>query len=312
MVIKAAELAYARVQVPDLDQAERFFNDFGLFTRARTDDRLYLHGTGPAHHLIVANLGERRLLALAFKVDTAADLEKVAAQAGASPITDIDGPGGGKCVTLRDPDGNVVELVHGIAACAPAAIAHQHFNSASDRLRRLNAVIRPAKGPSRVMRIGHAVLRTPNVQRLSDWYRNLLGLLVSDEVPLPDRSDLLMSFVRLDQGARPVDHHVFQALKGEPNQLHHISFEVQDIDDLHMGHRALHEAGYHHMWGIGRHLQGSQIFDYWLDPFGTMYEHWTDSDMLDASVPVSTRQIDDIDSPWGPPMPEDFLHQGTR
>ena len=67
-----------------------------------------------------------------------------------------------------------------------------------------------------------------------------------------------------------VEHHVFQALKGEPTALHHVSFEVQDIDELHIGHRAFAEVGYKHMWGIGRHLQGSRIFDYWLDPFGTM------------------------------------------
>ena len=310
-MIKAAELAYARVQVPDLDRAERFFNDFGLFTRLRTSDRLYLHGTGQEHHLIVAHLGDRRLLSLAFEVGTARELKTAAALPSASGIDEIEGPGGGRRVLLQDPDGNSVELVHGIERCAPIEIDPQHFNSASGRLRRLNKVIRPAPGPSRVMRIGHAVLRTPNVQRLSNWYQNLLGLLVSDVVPLPDGSDLLMSFVRLDQGEQPVDHHVFQALKGEPNQLHHISFEVQDIDDLQMGHSALQSAGYQHMWGIGRHLQGSQIFDYWLDPFGTMYEHWTDSDMLDASVPASSRQIDDIDSPWGPPMPEDFLRQGT-
>ena len=310
-MIKVAELAYARVQVPDLDLAEKFFSDFGLAIRVRTDDRLYLSGTGHEHHLLVVHRGERRLLGIAFEVTDAADLDRVATLDEASAVAAIDEPGGGRMVTLRDPDGNVVELVHGIARGEPLMLDHQHFNSAVDRFRRRNAVIRPKDGPSRVLRIGHAVLRTPNVKRLSDWYRGILGLLASDEVPLPDGSDLLMSFVRLDQGDTPVDHHVFQALKGEPNQLHHISFEVQDIDDLHMGHRLLAKEGYTHMWGIGRHLQGSQIFDYWLDPFGTMYEHWIDSDVLDASVPVSIYQIDQIDSPWGPPMPADFLSQGT-
>ena len=310
-MIKAAELAYARVQVPDLVLAERFFTDFGLYVRARSANRLYLHGTGPEHHLIVVELGERRILALGFAVTVLADLEKVSRIAGASPVMAIEGPGGGCCVVLHDPDGNRVELVHGIECCAPMVIDEQHFNSASGRERRRNVVVRPRPGPSRVLRIGHAVWRTPAVRRLSDWYRSVLGFLASDDVPLPDDSDLLMSFVRLDQGDRAVDHHVFQALKGEPNTLHHISFEVQDIDDLQMGHRALRDAGYRHMWGIGRHLQGSQIFDYWLDPFGVMYEHWTDTDMMDATVPVSIRQIDEIESPWGPPMPADFLSQGT-
>lgn len=311
-MIKAAELAYARVQVPDLDLAEKFFVDFGLVVRNRTEDRLYLRGTGPEHHLIVAHSGERRLLALAFEVDDHLDLERASGFEGATPVEEMSGPGGGRRVVMTDPDGNKVELVHGIEKTEPLVVPVQHFNSAAHRQRRRNAVVRPQQGPSHVLRIGHAVLRTPNVERLSAWYQDALGLLVSDEVPLPDGSDLLMSFVRLNQGEHAVDHHVFQALKGEPNQLHHISFEVQDIDDLHMGHRALSAAGYRHMWGVGRHLQGSQIFDYWRDPFGVMYEHWIDSDVLDASVPKSIYQIHEIDSPWGPPMPEDFLHQGTR
>lgn len=311
-MMKAAELAYVRVQVPDLDLAEKFYSDFGLVVRTREPDRIYLRGTGPDHHLLVAQRGDRRLLALAFEVGSLEELTAASGLEGASGVEAIEEPGGGHRVTLADPDGNRVELVHGIVKTTPLPVDLQHFNSASGRERRRNAVVRPQQGPSRVLRLGHAVLRTPNVARLSNWYQTMLGLLVSDEVPLPDGSDMLMSFVRLDQGEHAVDHHVFQALKGAPNQLHHISFEVQDIDDLQMGHRALQAGGYKHMWGIGRHLQGSQIFDYWLDPFGVMYEHWTDTDVLDASVPKSIRQIHEIDSPWGPPMPEDFLHQGTN
>ncbi len=310
-MIKVSAFAYARVQVPDLEIAQKFFHDFGLATSGVSHDRLYLRGTGPAHHLIVAHRGPRRVLALAFEVAAPEDLQKASLLHGASEIRDIDDIGGGRMVTLTDPDGNHVELVTGIEEIEPAILATRPFNFASERAR-LNAIVRPPKGPSRIMRIGHAVLRTANVERMTAWYQNTLGLLPSDEVPLPDGSDLLMSFVRLDQGDSYVDHHVFQALKGAPNQVHHISFEVQDIDDLHMGHRHLAENGYKHMWGVGRHLQGSQIFDYWLDPFGTMYEHWTDTDLFNAAMPKNIYQVHELESPWGPAMPEDFLTQGTE
>ena len=29
-------------------------------------------------------------------------------------------------------------------------------------------------------------------------------------------------------------------------------------------------------------MLGSQIFDYWRDPWGHTVEHWTDGDLLDA------------------------------
>lgn len=310
--VKALELAYVRIQVPDLDAAERFFQTFGLRTRLRTADRLYVRGTGPEHHLIVAHVGEQRLLASAFELPDADALERASRLEGASAIEPIEGPGGGRRVTLTDPDGNGIELVHGLEHTEALDVPKQYFNSASERFRRRNAVVRPAKGPSSVLRLGHVVIRSPDVSGLRDWYRDVLGLLESDDVPSPDGNGLLMSFVRLDQGDVPVDHHVMQILKGDKNQIHHISFEVQDIDDLYVGHHAMAEAGYRHVWGIGRHTQGSQIFDYWLDPFGVMYEHWTDSDMLDASVPKGVTELHDMHAPWGPEMPDDFIAQASR
>jgi hypothetical protein len=41
--------------------------------------------------------------------------------------------------------------------------------------------------------------------------------------------------------------------------------------------------GYTPSWGIGRHILGSQVFDYWRDPHGFEIEHWTDGDQLRAS-----------------------------
>lgn len=309
---KVAELAYVRIQVPDLDAAEHFFTTFGLVKRARTEDQLFMRACGPDHHVIVAHRGERRMLAIAFEVQHADELLRASRIEGASKIEAIAGPGGGQRVRLTDPDGNHLEIVHGIEKTEPLAVPTQLFNSAADRTRRLNAIVRPKHGPARVLRLGHVVPRSPQVARLAQWYAKTLGLLESDDVPMPDGSDdLLMSFLRLDQGDTPVDHHVLQVLKGGLNQIHHVSFEVQDLDDLHTGAEALAAAGYKPVWGIGRHAQGSQVFDYWLDPFGVMYEHWTDSDMLDASVPKGVTHHHDMLVPWGPAMPQAFLEQGT-
>jgi hypothetical protein len=40
------------------------------------------------------------------------------------------------------------------------------------------------------------------------------------------------------------------------------------------------------MWGIGRHVLGSQLFDYWHDPDGMEFEHYTDGDVFTASHPT--------------------------
>jgi len=44
---------------------------------------------------------------------------------------------------------------------------------------------------------------------------------------------------------------------------------VADLDDLMAGHDRLKIGGRHAGMGVGRHLLGSQVFDYWRDPWGT-------------------------------------------
>ena len=55
----------------------------------------------------------------------------------------------------------------------------------------------------------------------------------------------------------------------------HSAYQVGDLDALAAGGEYLRERGYHRSWGIGRHIQGSQIFDYWRDPDGFLVEHFS-------------------------------------
>jgi len=66
-----------------------------------------------------------------------------------------------------------------------------------------------------------------------------------------------------------VDHHVLFCVHNEKTGLNHVSYEAQDIDSIFQDHEHIKGLGkYEHMWGIGRHLLGSQVFDYWADPWG--------------------------------------------
>jgi hypothetical protein len=38
--------------------------------------------------------------------------------------------------------------------------------------------------------------------------------------------------------------------------------------------------GYTPSWGIGRHILGSQIFDYWYTPDDFMVEHYSDGEYI--------------------------------
>ena len=71
---------------------------------------------------------------------------------------------------------------------------------------------------------------------------------------------------------------------GPANRYVHSAYQVCDLDALAAGGEYLSERGYLRSWGIGRHIQGSQLFDYWRDPDGFLVEHFADGDMFDNTL----------------------------
>ena len=56
-VVKASDIAFARLMAPDLDVAERFLLDFGLRRAERTADRIYMRATDSDPYVYVCHLG---------------------------------------------------------------------------------------------------------------------------------------------------------------------------------------------------------------------------------------------------------------
>jgi hypothetical protein len=313
-LIKAKDMAYGRMRSPDLDLMEEFLTRFGMARAARTPTALYMRGTDPAHHIHVTEKGDPKFVGFAYYAESEDDLKRIAIAPGASEIESIDEPGGGKRVRLTEPNGYQVEVVHGIATLAPIALKpRQKLNSGEDPLARAGELMRLPKGPSQVKRIGHGVLNTPKFRETVAWFRETLGFICSDDVYAGDKSNLIGSFNRLDRGDDYVDHHVFFCLVHQKTGLNHLSFEVQDIDDVAMGHNYLKQFGqYEHMWGLGRHLLGSQVYDYWADPWGRVHEHWADSDRLNVKngshlLPAEEALV----SQWGEGPPERFINHAS-
>lgn len=303
-MIKVADIMYVRVRAPDLDQMEEFLVDFGLHRSARTDNALYMRGSDPDHHLHITELGEPGLIGFGFQVATEDDLEKAAAMEGASGIENIDEPGGGKRVLLTDPAGFKVEIVSGIERLALLEVPRRKINTGSDRTR-FGTLIRTKTAPAKIKRLGHCVLQCTDFSKVCDWYRTSLGMIPSDVGYAEDPDELVIAFLRCDRGDKHVDHHSLLPFQADQTGLHHAAFEVEDVNEIWLGHEHLKDKKkYIHDWGIGRHILGSQIFDYWQDPWGHGMEHWTDGDLLDGSHKTEKHPMSVIlGSQWGPAAP---------
>lgn len=308
-IIKVKDLAYGRLRSPDLDRQEEFLTAFGMVRAERTPTALYMRGTDPAHHIHVTEKGDPAFIGFAWHARSEDDLKTLAKLPGASGIESIDEPGGGKRVRIAEPNGYTIEVVHGVATLPQLPVVRQAINSGAEPLKRAGEVIRFAAGPSSVKRIGHAVLGTPKNTETVRWFRDTLGLVGSDDVYAGAPDNIIGQFSRIDAGDEYVDHHAFFCMKNERAGLNHFSFEVQDIDDVFIGHEHLTRLGQHeHMWGIGRHLLGSQVYDYWADPWGRVHEHWADTDRLNLANGGNIISAEEgLRSQWGDRPPAKFI-----
>ncbi len=301
--IKIEDVAFVRFRAPDLVEMRKFLDEFGFVVVEDTVTRLVARGSGPAPVTHITELGDAGFSGVGFRAASEADLETLARAEGV-PVGDFDAPGGGRRVVLTDPDGHTVEVVAAQSPADPIAIPQAQAWNRADLRARVRAVKRIATGPASVVRLGHVVLNVSNFRSSEQWYKDRFGFITSDEIQLtPEFS--IGAFMRCDRGDTPTDHHTLflvQSPKGPG--FNHAAFEVADLDDLMRGHQTLKDAGRHAEWGIGRHILGSQVFDYWRDPWGHTLEHWTDGDLFTAADGSNKATLQDLLAvQWGPSAP---------
>jgi catechol 2,3-dioxygenase-like lactoylglutathione lyase family enzyme len=309
-LMKARELAFLMFDKRDLVRAERFWQDFGLVTVSRTADKLVMRAAGSAPAVLVAKRARRsRYVGAAFVVPDEVDLAGIAGQLQGHHVPPDDLPGGGRAIGLHDPDGNLVWLIQGWARVDAMPVRPPLTNRLNTLTQtpRVNATVRPPIEPARIGRLGHVVMQTTDFRRMADWYMRLLGIIPTDVQYLPDGQPLL-TFFRLDLGGTPSDHHTLVIAGGLESRYEHSAWEVEDLDALGQGQQVLKANGHRHMWGIGRHVLGSQLFDYWYDPDGFEFEHYTDGDVFTADhetryVPFAPGSI----WAWGEDVPPSML-----
>lgn len=312
-VIKVRDLAWLEFEKPDLERAALFAEAFGFTVASRTPDELVLRGTAGDGPCVVIRRGRRsRFTGPVFLADSTRDLVRLADELGAS-VTALPENLGGHGVSVHDPSGLTVKVVAELTELEPLATpAPKTFNFNGTQAR-TNATQRTPHAPAPVERLGHVVLQSSVFRTALDWYLRHLGLIVSDFLYFDGQRERgpVMAFIRCDRGSEPTDHHTLAMTLGPTNRYVHSAYQVADLDTLAAGGEYLLELGYKRSWGIGRHIQGSQIFDYWRDPDGFMVEHFADGDRFDSSLepgwaPMTVTGL----AQWGPRATADFL--GTR
>jgi catechol 2,3-dioxygenase-like lactoylglutathione lyase family enzyme len=310
-VIKVQDIVYCVFGSQDPGRMVRFLTDFGMVENDRTSDRIFMRGAGSYPYINVIERGDPGFVALGMLVGSEGELKEATELPGASGVETIDGPGGGRRVRLRGPDGYRIDLVHGMEPAPQLPVRAPLAINYGWQKQRIVDLQRPAFEPARIVRLGHCVLKFSDGDAAAAWLGDTLGMLRTDRLHAPDNAAATLgTFMRCDRGGNPADHHTIFALQGMPGDvgLHHTAYEVQDPDAVHIGNRWLHTKEYLSEWGVGRHLLGSQVFDYWRSPDGNIFEHYADGDLLTSDVePGDYPATQENLAQWGPELPPTFF-----
>ena len=287
------------LEVPDLEEARRFYNAFGLDVRDEAGGlALYTHG-----HLHcwgrLYNATAKRLQYICFGIyadDEAAfsahldglGVKRISPPAGASAegiwFEGFDGlPVNIRVAEKTTPSDKSSFVAHSVAAGESGAV----FNSSAP-------IIQPR-------RMSHFAIYTSDVIAATVWYERTLGLRLSDG------SGPVVAFLH---GAHGSDHHLLALVGSNHCGLHHISWDVGSVQEVGLGSAQMIRAGYTKGWGVGRHVLGANYFYYASDPWGSHCEYSADIDYIpsDFDWPANPNH-DPGDSfyLWGPGIPEGFI-----
>jgi catechol 2,3-dioxygenase-like lactoylglutathione lyase family enzyme len=267
-------LQHAALTVPDLETGRKFYTSMGLEAVERGDD-LVFRCPGRAQDQVRLIEGEKKRLAYVSFGTTARELPALKRKLEAAGIRLVDAPfkRGGAGIWFHDPDGDLVNVV--AAPDRPQRRPAVALNNPG-QFRRLGKRGAPDRAiEAKPRRLGHVLKFSLDLQRAIDFYTGTLGMKLSDRI------GGMAAFLRF---AGDSDHHTLALAQSQGTGLHHMSFEMGNLDQIQFCAQRMVEAGYRDAWGVGRHIYGSNYFHYIRDPWNSLVELFWDIDFIPASA----------------------------
>jgi catechol 2,3-dioxygenase-like lactoylglutathione lyase family enzyme len=249
--VTASKLGYVGFETPDVDRMVEYYTrvlDFVLVERST--DQAFLT-TGFDHHCIVINKGVQQPRSfVGYELwQEIGDAERLLRDSGheVERRTDI-APSTPDVLILHEPDtGTPLHLFQGQA---PSGV--------------------DGYTPLRPTKLGHIAAFVPDLVSMQSFYQDLLGFRWSDTI-----ADFFV-FLRCNG-----DHHAANFMQSAKRQgMHHIAYEMRDLNHLQSMLDHLARNDYRLEWGPGRHGAGHNIFTYHHDPDGNVVELFTQLDVI--------------------------------
>lgn len=322
--VQLSRISHVYFDHGNLEAFDRFAKDFGFVQAERKGNTIYYRGYGRDPYVYVASqspTGRSCFMGAAFVAKDQENFDKALLLPGAVVKDLEEAPGCGRMITFARPNDTYFHIIYGQtereSGETPSATHDSQgpFNTSLEKPRK-GYFQRYHDGPALVHKLGHFGYVCKEFEQELDFYTSNFNFVHSDILSLPQLPHIdVMTFMHLDLGKVYSDHHSFFLQRAPPGTsktyIHHSSFEVSDFDTQLMGHKFLAKKGWKSVWGVGRHILGSQIFDYWYDSSGFKIEHYTDGDLVNEDNPTRKEPVGPL-SVWGPELPKDFGDNKAR
>lgn len=301
-------LQHVALAVPDPEAGRVFYTTMGL--DARNEGRhIVFRCAGRDQDQLRLIPGETKAIAWVSWGTREDELEQLARRLAAARVPLVSAPAGidADGLWLRDPDGVLVNIkVAGEASQSRPAVAINNPGQPFARLARRGAPSRNID--ARPRKLGHLLKFTTDINRDTWFYTELLGMKLSDRI-----GDSLAVFLR---GAGDSDHHILAMASSEAPGLHHLSWEMSNLDAVQLCAERMLAAGYKDGWGPGRHIYGSNYFHYVRDPWMSLNEFFWDIDFIpegkEWNPEIAEATVDALAQWATTPAPDDFLKNYER
>jgi catechol 2,3-dioxygenase-like lactoylglutathione lyase family enzyme len=233
-VIVLRRIHHVCLRVAELDDAVRRWSiEFGLNERERAGDRAYLACAYEPYSLELVQADAPGADHAGFELARTVSLDDAAAHLDALGVEYRRDDWG---LHLADPDGFGIELL-------PWRPEDERWP----------AVARASKtlGGFHPRKLGHVNVLTADMDEMRDFYRDVLGMRVSDR--LGDAG----TWLRL-----AADHHTVALVDKGYAHFHHLAFEMTDWGELRVAFDHLAQHGRWLAWGPLRHGLGQNLCGY--------------------------------------------------
>ncbi|MFP6820498.1 MAG: 2,4,5-trihydroxytoluene oxygenase, partial [Acinetobacter sp.] len=169
-MVKPIEIAQVTYAAPDLAVMEKFMTDFGLSCVNKTDEVLYMRGSGEQHHIHVTYRAEKQhFIGASIEVSCLQDLTELAKLEGSSVVQLSSELGGGYEVVMHMPDGFEIKAIWGRDKHVDITERKAFDLNNATCKPRLNESIRVTCKPCQAIKLGHFVLHVSHHDASVQW-----------------------------------------------------------------------------------------------------------------------------------------------